>query len=115
LDVECARAFFRESQGDEWLSVYEETIEDLEIITTMRISPLIRAKLLDRTFPRLLLYEWDEILLGMWGYQNLDRIIIKAGSIFDIIAMAKNTHERTVEYLKSLRKKAKPKETDGRT
>jgi hypothetical protein len=115
LDVECARSFFRDSQGVEWLTVYSETIEDMESFTGIEFPPLIRRKVLDRTFPPLLLQQWDELLLGIWGYQNLDRIIIKAGSIFDILTMITALLERTQAYLNTIRKKTKPEKTDGCT
>ncbi len=115
LDVECARAFFREAHGEEWMIVYGETLEDLETILHVKLGHVIRQKLLDRTFPPHLLQQWDELLLGVWGYQNLDRIIIKASSIFDLIASGKTLVERTRDYMEMLRKKAKPQEKDGRT
>ncbi len=115
LDVECARAFFREAQGEEWAVVYGETMEDFETILAVSLTPLIRRKLLDRTLPASLLHQWDELLLGIWGYQNLNRIIITGGSIFEIITNGRALIERTYAYLETLRKKAKPQERDGRT
>lgn len=99
LDIECAHSFFRDCHGVEWLTVYSETVDDLEEFANVYIPPNMRTKLLDRTFPPTLLREWDDVLLGIWGYNNLDRIIIQAGSIYEVIEMAKQVLERTNLYL----------------
>jgi hypothetical protein len=114
LDIECARAFFRDTHGEEWYIVYSETLDEIETLCCLQLNPLIRQKLLDRTFPSVLLGQWDDLVLGFWGYQNLTRMITSAGSIFDLIASAKILADRTNEYVKTVRKKA-TQQKDGCT
>ncbi len=109
LDVECARRFFRDLTSEYWELLYGETLEDMFAFLHPENQIRLKFLLIHRNFSAELLREWDDLVIGFWCYDNLNRVVLTTMcSIYEMIEAARNLLQRT-EYLMEQRKAARKK------
>ena len=109
LDHDCARRFFHDPTSEYWDVLYGETLTDLFQLISIQNRYLLRTLLMDRSLPKHFLKKWDDILCGLWCYENLGRIIFaEYHTIHDIIDNAQEMLKETMEHV--LEKRAKKRE-----
>jgi hypothetical protein len=100
LDVECARRFFRDATSDYWELIYNETLEDIFVFLQTENKFKLKFLIIHRNFSKHLLREWDDMVVGFWCYDNLNRVIqSNMSSIHDMVDAARDLLERTNQVL----------------
>jgi hypothetical protein len=101
LEVECARRFFCDTTSEHWELLYGETLEEMFVLFNPHNPMQLKHLLLHRNFSKNFLREWDDMVLGFWCYDNLNRVVLPdICSIYDMINEAKKLMHRTQKIIK---------------
>lgn len=104
LQIHAAQSLFEDKTSPEFLSIMEESLNDLFEAMDFQTSSLSYSFLKLRSLPLRYLHEWDGVLCTFWIYENHQIILHPVISSFDeLLNYTKTLFKKTEEWIRTTR------------